>query len=650
MLSGKASWPGRLRGKGAVMKRFIIGTAGHIDHGKTTLVKALTGIETDRLKEEKQRGISIELGFAPFVLPGGQKAAIVDVPGHERFIRHMLAGAFGIDMVLFIIAADEGVMPQTREHMDIIELLGVDKGVVVITKKDLVDEEWLMLVEDEIHEYLKKTILKDAPVIAVSGVTKDGLPELLGVVESIADTVEEKSAFGHARIPIDRVFTMAGFGTVVTGTLWSGTIEVGDTLELMPVGRAVKVRTLQVHGQKVPRAMAGQRVAVNLQGIEVADIKRGDLLATPGYLTPSYRVDARLRVLPSSKRSLKNWNRIRFHLGTDEAMGRIVLLDRDEANPGDETLVQIVMEKPVVAFKGDPFVIRYYSPVTTIGGGTIIDPAAPKQKRFKEEVLNELSMKEEGSLYDRVLYELESNPEEVLSLEELTRRTGSSREALQQEIQALIDEERIIDLKQLEFISAYGLEQITDKITGQLRLYHQQYPLRRGYPREDMRSRYFKQLNVKFFTQVLKELEERGAVKSHSNQLALPSHIPAPDPKQEEAIKQVLKCMNSDLFAPPSAEEIRQKVAMDEGEWGEIWGYLLEKGLLVRITQEMYFSAQALDEAKKRLNQFFDREKELSLATARDIFNTSRKYALPLIEYFDRMRYTRRIGDVRVKA
>ncbi len=378
------------------MKRFIIGTAGHIDHGKTTLVKALTGVDTDRLKEEKQRGISIDLGFAPFKLPGGQKAAIVDVPGHERFIRHMLAGAFGIDMVLLTIAADEGVMPQTREHMDIIELLGVDKGLVVITKKDLVDEEWMLLMEEEISEYLKGTILDGAPLMAVSAVTGEGIPDLLAAIENIAQQVQERSAEGYARLPIDRVFTIAGFGTVVTGTLWSGKINSGDTLELMPGGLQVKVRNLHVHNDKVNTAYAGQRVAVNLQGIELAEVRRGDLLATPGVLAPSYRIDARLRLLKSSKRSLSNWNRIRFHLGTDETMGRVVLLDRDQLNAGEEALVQLVMEKPVVAYQGDRFVIRYYSPVTTIGGGVVIDPRAPKQKRFREDVLEELSKKEDS--------------------------------------------------------------------------------------------------------------------------------------------------------------------------------------------------------------------------------------------------------------
>ncbi|MDD3853162.1 MAG: selenocysteine-specific translation elongation factor, partial [Syntrophomonadaceae bacterium] len=333
------------------MKRIIIGTAGHIDHGKTTLVKALTGHDTDRLKEEKKRGISIELGFAPFTLPNGQKAAIVDVPGHERFIRHMLAGAFGIDLVLLTIAADEGIMPQTREHMDIIELLGVDKGIVVLTKKDLVDEEWLMLVEDEIEVYLKKSILAKAPIMAVSAVTGEGINELKEQIEIFSGMIKEKSSSGYARLPIDRVFSMSGFGTVVTGTLWSGKIGVGETLELMPPQKQVKIRTIQIHNEKTDVAFAGQRVAVNLQGIELNEIKRGYLLTTPGSFIPSYRLDTRMRLLSGSNRIIHNWNRIRFHLGTDEVLGRIVLLDRDELNPGEEAFAQIILEKQIVAHK-----------------------------------------------------------------------------------------------------------------------------------------------------------------------------------------------------------------------------------------------------------------------------------------------------------
>jgi selenocysteine-specific elongation factor len=633
------------------MKRVIIGTAGHIDHGKTTLVKAMTGIDTDRLKEEKQRGISIELGFAPFSLPGGQKAAIVDVPGHERFIKHMLAGAFGIDMVIFTIAADEGVMPQTREHMDIIELLGVDKGIIVLTKKDMVDEEWLMMMEEEIKEYAATTILKNAPILAVSALTGEGIPELLQQIEQMAENITEKPAFGQARLPIDRVFTVAGFGTVVTGTLWSGQIKVGDTLELMPIQRPVKVRTLQNHNEKVSTVWAGQRVAVNLQGIEVGDIKRGYLLATPGYMAPSHRVDARLRLLSTSPRTLKNWNRVRFHIGTDETMGRILLLDRDELLPGEEALVQIAMEKAVVCYKNDRFVIRYYSPVTTIGGGTIIDPAAPRQKRFNEQVLNEMAMKEEGSLYDVVLHEVEANPMQITDIKTLAKKTSTTEELLKPEIEQMLEDGKIIDLSgQGRYISNYGLEMILGQIADTLSKYHAAYPLRPGYPREDLRSRLFKSINAKEFNQIIKYLSDDHKLMVSNNYLLLPGHKPEPGEHEQAVINRIMNMLQKEPFSPPSLDELKNSAAVAEGEFYEIFSYLLEQGLLIKIAESMYFTKSAIEEGKQILSDYFSREKELSLATARDVFKTSRKYALPLVEYYDRVRFTRRVGDLRIKA
>jgi selenocysteine-specific elongation factor len=504
------------------MKRLILGTAGHIDHGKTTLVKALTGIETDRLKEEKQRGISIELGFAPFVLPDGQKAAIVDVPGHERFIRHMLAGAFGIDLVMLVIAADEGVMAQTREHMDIIELLGVKSGIIALTKKDMVDDEWLMLVEEEVREYLSATILADAAIIPVSAVSGEGIPELLQEIQKVAEGIKERPVYGKARLPVDRVFTKAGFGTVVTGTLWSGQIETGETLELLPSGKKVKIRTLQVHNDKVDKAYAGQRVAVNLQGVDIADIERGNWLSTPAYLTPTYRMDARLRILSSSSRVLKNWNRIRFHLGTDETMARVVLLDGDELHPGQEGYVQIVMEKPVVGHKGDPFVIRYYSPVSTIGGGTIIDANASKQKRFREETLNQLIVKEEGNLSEMILYELEANPQDVISVDELARRLGNDEDRIRQELGQMSIENKVVELKKDEYMSTFGLGQLADKIIMALQEYHLKYPLRQGPSREEIRSRFSKNVNSKTFNLILKELEADKKIEIQDQQIRMP--------------------------------------------------------------------------------------------------------------------------------
>lgn len=635
-----------------LMKRIIIGTAGHIDHGKTTLVKALTNIDTDRLKEEKQRGISIELGFAPFSLPGGQKAAIVDVPGHERFIKHMLAGAFGIDMVIFTIAADEGVMPQTREHMDIIELLGVDTGVIALTKRDMVDEEWLMMMEEEIREYARTTILKDAPIVSVSAVTGEGIPDLLQQIEQLAAGVQEKPAFGKARLPIDRVFTISGFGTVVTGTLWSGQIKVGDILELMPVQRPVKVRTLQMHNEKVSTAFAGQRVAVNLQGIEVGDIKRGYLLSTPGYMAPSHRIDARLRLLGSSPRTLKNWNRVRFHVGTDETMGRILLLDRDELLPGDEAFVQIAMEKAVVCYKNDRFVIRYYSPVATIGGGVIIEPVAPRQKRFNEKVLDEMAMKEEGTLYDVVLHELEATPLQIIDVTTLAKKTSSTEEIIKEELEQLVEDEKIVDIsgQRNGYLSSYGLDMINEQIKSTLIKYHQAYPLRPGYPREDIRSRLFKSINPKEFNRIIKYQVEQNKIAVNNNFLLLPGYTPSPGEREQVIIDRIIVDMNKQPFNPPSVEELKSITGIAEVEFNEIFSYLLEQGLFVKVYESMYFTTGAVEEGKKILGEYFTREKELSLATARDLFNTSRKYALPLVEYYDRIHFTRRVGDLRIKA
>lgn len=633
------------------MKRIILGTAGHIDHGKTTLVKALTGVETDRLKEEKQRGITIELGFAPFKLPSGQKAAIVDVPGHERFIKHMLAGAFGIDMVLFVIAADEGVMPQSREHMDIIELLGVEKGIIVITKKDLVDEEWLMLLEDEIQQFINKSILKGAPIVFVSAHTGEGIDELIAKIEELSEGIKEKPILGNSRIPVDRAFSMPGFGTVATGTLWSGQFSVGDQLEILPIKKEVKIRTLQVHNEKVQTAYAGQRVAVNLQGTDLAELKRGYVLASPGYLNPSYRVDTKLRLLSSSPRSLKNWNRIRFHLGTDESLGRIVLLDRDEIHAGEEAYAQIVLEKPIVAYKGDPFVIRYYSPVSTIGGGTIIDANAPKQKRFKEDVLDELVMKEEGSLYDILLFELEESAEQVFNLEELEKESGASKDVLIEEMKKLANDKKVIQINEQPalFISAYGMESIFMKIDNTLDTYHQKYPLRIGYPREDIRSRYFSHIPAKIFQAVIKHLEKQEKIIAQSNFIKLTGFEAKPSEKQVVMIENIKRNLIDHEFSPPSIEELREKLGINQAEFDEMISYLSEKNEIIKIQDGMYFLVETIEKGKALLSDYFASEKELSLAAFRDILNTSRKYALPLIEHYDRIRFTKRIGDTRVK-
>ncbi len=633
------------------MKRIIIGTAGHIDHGKTALVRAMTEIDTDRLKEEKKRGISIELGFAHLTLPNGQLAGIVDVPGHEKFVRQMLAGAFGMDLVLLIIAADEGIMPQTREHLDIIRFLGINQGIIVITKKDLVDDEWLMMVEEDINDYLADTEFQKWPIMAVSSLNGEGIPELLQLIEKLSAEIEEKPVFGQTRLPIDRAFSMVGFGTVITGTLWSGRIKTNDTLEVLPQELPVRVRTLHVHNHKVEEALAGQRVAVNLQGIDVSQVRRGNVLASSGFLKPTHRVSASLHLLKTS-RPLKNWARVRFHLGTDECMGRVVLLEHDELPPGEQGYVQIVLEEPVVCTKGDHYVIRFYSPVYTIGGGVVIDPHPPKQKRFNEEVLEEMAVKEQGDPEEVILQELDKKPDKIQSAEEWAAMTNYHSDETKKVLDDLSDQ-GLVGRLQVEnrgfYISIIGIEQNGQTITRVLEAYRKKYPLRKGFPREELRSRHFKHYSVKVFNALLGLLEEKELVTADPTHVRLSGAKPEPDKEARKAIAKVTTMLDKNPLAPPGLKEIQQEITGFRHDPGEILNYLEDSGEIVKITEAMYYSRSGLDLAWDKINRHFNDNKELSLAEARDIWETSRKYALPLLEYFDRVKYTRRIGDNRIR-
>ncbi|NLB19027.1 MAG: selenocysteine-specific translation elongation factor [Syntrophomonadaceae bacterium] len=633
------------------MKRIIIGTAGHIDHGKTALVRALTGVDTDRLKEEKKRGISIELGFAPLTHANGQLAGIVDVPGHERFVRQMLAGAFGMDLVLLIIAADEGIMPQTREHLDIIQLLGISRGIVVITNKDLVDEEWLMMVEDDIKEYLKDSELKDWSIMAASSVTREGIPEILQAIGDLSVQVEEKPTVGQARLPIDRVFTMTGFGTVVTGTLWSGKIRLNDVLQVLPQDRSVRVRTLHVHNHKVEEALAGQRVAVNLQGVDISEISRGSTLASPGFLKPTYRVSAKLTLL-SSGRPVKNWTRIRFHLGTDECLGRLVLLEHDELQPGENGYVQIVMEEPVVCAKNDRFVIRFYSPVTTIGGGIIIDPTPPRQKRFNEAVLEEIAIKEEGDLEEVLLQEMNKRPDRILSVQELAEFTNTGQDEIRDVLEDLSRAGLAFGLTQELpdlFISRPGLEQNNQTISRILGDYLKKHPLRRGMPREELRSRYFKQYPVKVFNPFLAFLEGAGMVSLDSTHVRPAGYEVVLDEDTQKAIQRLRDKLQQSPLAPPGLKELQEEIKDTRVDFAELIAYMEETDQIVKVAESTYFGRAALDMARERLDDHFAHSSQISLAEARDLWESSRKHTLPLLEYFDRIKYTKRIGDNRIK-
>ncbi|HBI27331.1 MAG TPA: selenocysteine-specific translation elongation factor [Peptococcaceae bacterium] len=625
----------------------IIGTAGHVDHGKTELVKALTGTNTDRLKEEQERGISIELGFATLRINEDITAGIVDVPGHERFVKNMLAGAGGIDLVMFVVAADEGVMPQTREHLDIIELLHIQRAVVALTKADLVDEEWLMMIEEDVQELLAPTRFSEAPIVSTSVVTGQGIDELRGILEKMALEIEPKPRAGDARLPVDRVFTITGFGTVATGTLFSGKTHVGDTLEIQPSGLTGRVRSLQVHNNKVEEAFAGQRVAVNLTGIELDQLTRGDVLVTPDSFPVVRRVTASLHLLEKAPQPLRNWQRVRFHLGTKEAFGRVRLLDRDELNQGDTALVQLDLEEPIVAAVHDRFVIRRYSPIATIGGGEIIEVGGRRHRRMRQEVIEGLERKLTGTPSTRVAEELRFAKKPV-ALSELVGRTGFSEEEMGQilnELEEAGEIEVVLSTGKDLFVVPSSLqEEWTEELHETLEKYQQRYPLRSGYSKEELRTRLWKHLTPRLFQALLDRWVEQGEIIVDGQNVALYGHRIRLTEEQQRQVQEMMRIMEEKPFSPPGIEDIQDALGNDL----DLLQYCIQQGLLVKVGEEFYFSQDAVKQAWNLLENYLKDHGQVTIGQARDILNTSRRFCLPLLEYFDRMRKTRRVGDKRV--
>lgn len=626
----------------------IVGTAGHVDHGKTVLVNALTGIKTDRLKEEKERGISIELGFAPLTLPSGRKLGLVDVPGHERFIRQMLAGVGGMDLVMLVIAADEGVMPQTQEHLDIINLLQIKNGLVVITKKDLVEEDWLELVIEDIKEVLAGSILEGAPLIPVSALTGAGIDMLKEELDELAAGTPAKSAQGKVRLPIDRVFSMTGFGTVVTGTLWTGSIKVGDTLEIQPEGLTVRVRTLQVHGDKVETALAGQRVAVNLAGVETSTLARGSTLLTPNTLVPSTRLDLQLHLLAKAP-ELENQQRVRIHLGTAEVLGRVVLLQGDKLSPGETCFAQLQLEEPLVGEKGDRLVIRSYSPMYTIAGGLIIDPLASRHRRFDPQVIEALATRLEGTPEDLVLAALDKGI--PLTLPELIKASSLEKAELEASLPTLLAEGDLVKLafEGTEWYWPSLVEAgIWQEVEAVLKEYHEKYPLRIGFSKEELRSRKFASWPVKAFNGLLGFWEGKEYLRLLANEMALPQFKVEPTLEEQKMIDQILQEFQAELFQPPAWEEIIQSQGKEKVQADEVLHYLLGTRQLIRVAEGLYFHQEALTKAQEKLRQLAETQGSVQLGDMRDALGSSRKYVLPLLEYFDQIKFTKRVGDKRV--
>ena len=631
------------------MKQFIWGTAGHIDHGKTSLIRVLTGTNTDRLKEEKARGITIELGFAEMTLPSGRHLGIVDVPGHEKFVKNMVAGATGIDFVTLVIAADEGVMPQTREHMEICTLLGIRHGLVVITKTDMVDEEWLALMMEDARSYLKGTFLEDAKLVPVSSTTRDGLEHLIDALDELTEILPEKNISTLFRLPVDRVFSIKGFGTVITGTLISGKIEVGKMVSLCPSGVQAKVRGIQAHGNMVEEARAGMRTAINFQGLEKESVLKGEVLCEPQTLFPSYMVDVNFLYLSGKEKRLKNRSRVRFHTGTSEVLGNLILLDRDEIMPGEKAFAQIRLETPVCLVQNDRFVLRSYSPVRTIGGGLILNPIAVKHKRFQTDVTDILSELEVASDVQKVELQTYAAGVEGITFMQLQVATGISGKRLEDVLKEALSSKStvLVDRDERRYIAGKWLAALKGKILSLLAAYHAKHPLKLGMGKEEVRSQLVPPTSAKMFTLLLNALVKEEKIKQQNDILKLFAHEINLGVDMESLRDTLKHKLQKAGLTPPTTKELQAEYKITSGELVDILRTLQETGDVVRIKEDLYFSADAIGALKESLLNYFKTHETLSISEFKDVTGVSRKFTVPLIEYFDAQYLTIRVGEAR---
>jgi len=628
-------------------KQIILGTAGHIDHGKTALVRALTGVDCDRLKEEKQRGITIELGFASLNLPGGQQIGIIDVPGHEKFVKHMVAGATGLDMVMLVIAADEGVMPQTREHLEICQLLGIKRGLVALNKADMVDADWLEMVADEVAEYLADSFLAGSKVIPVSAIDGQGLPELREEIGRLAAQAESRSTAGVFRLPVDRVFTMKGFGTVVTGTAISGTLKVGEQVSVYPPGLTCKVRGLQVHNQDVSEAVAGQRTAVNLQGVDKQAIERGFVVATEGALEPTYMLDAYLTYLPAAAKPLKSRERVRFHLGTSEVLARVALLEGDGLQPGGSAFCQLRLDAPVVALKGDRFVVRSYSPVRTIGGGEVLNPLPRKHRRDRAQALARLEALRAANDEGALLLHAEERAEAGIGLRELELLTAIPRTELAGLASNLAAKGRLIQYDPGRFAHPKAVAALKKAVSVRLGHFHKENPLRAGCPKEALRGKLRPNLDPKLFARLLSDMAAAGEVVVKGDLVSARSHAIELTPADAKLKDSLEAACRAGGLTPPTFKELVAAHGGNEKGVVSMLRLLVQEGRLAKVSDELYYHAEAMRALKERLAAHLKGGGEIGAPEFKDLFGVTRKFMIPLLEHLDAVRFTIRVGDKR---
>lgn len=618
------------------MEYLVLGTAGHIDHGKTSLVKALTGTDTDRLKEEKERGITIDLGFAYMPLPSGTILSIIDVPGHERFVKNMVAGAAGIDMVLLVIAADDGVMPQTREHLEICSLLGIRHGLVAVTKSDMVDDEWLSLTVEEIKKFLKGSFLEGAQVIPVSSVTKKGVDDLAFAIDSLAGKIKRRKTEGIFRMPVDRSFTIKGFGTVVTGTLVSGTVHVGDEVDIQPGVVKAKVRGIQIHGRQVEEAVAGSRVAVNLQGVERQVVKRGATVSSSGMLKSTMYVEAEISLLPTAPRPLKNEAELMLHIYSASTIATVIILDSKEIKPGDSGFVRIRIREPLVAMHGDRFVLR--SPdAGTIGGGVILEAAPPRRSR--KEALEELKVLHSNDIKKKTLLYIKRGGMNGTAADALSLRLNTSTSALEPVISELITSGNALKIED-GLVSADVVKMLSDSAIYELKEYHKKEPMKGGILREELRTRL--KAPQKVLGIILERLAKDRIIAGERDVLRLTSHK-ASGGETKERIEKIY--IDAGL-TPPTLTEFLEKIKIRDKEALDLLNMLSKEGKLVKV-KDLFFSRESIDGLTAKVRDFFNKKSDMTPVDFKEMTGLSRKFAIPLLEYLDSQKVTIRVGDVR---
>jgi len=630
------------------VEHIIIGTAGHIDHGKTSLVKALTGIDADRLPEEKQRGMTIDLGFAYIDLDGNQRVSIIDVPGHERFVKNMLAGATSIDLVLFVIAADDGIMPQTVEHLEIINLLGIKYGLIALTKKDLVTNDLLEVVKEDIKKLLSNTTLESAPIIPVSVVTGEGIEVCRNTIKELIGRIKTHENNRIFRMAIDRSFTISGYGCVVTGPILGGQISVDDEVEILPIKRTLRIRGVEITGERVNTAFAGQRAAINLSGIKSTEIKRGYELSIPGYLQPVNIVDATLRLIKNARNPLKNRSRIRFHINTSEVIGRVILLDRDILKPEDTSFVQFLLESAITVERDDHFIIRSYSPAYTIGGGKILRYNETRLKRFKDELLKPLNTLAIGNLFDIVEQVYLNNTNNHLTTEDISRLANIHPLTAENIISELIKKKLLLKYNidgKLPVFHSKVISLLKERILKMIEAFHKENPLKTGIEETYIKALLGKDIDSLLIAASLNDLKKEKAINIIDNKLALSNFRIKITTQESDITNRIEDLYLKAGFTPPPAEEVSTKFGSNSNSYVSL---LLEQKKLIKVEGDLYFHAISVDKLKEIIKIFINSHGSITVAQFRDLTKTSRKYAVPLLEYFDAIHFTKRTGDVRI--